>query len=203
MLTEAIDHAGFDPGDEVAIALDIAASQFGAAGAYRLAGETLTTEAMVDRLAAWVERYPIVSVEDPLGEDVAAGVAAFTARVGGRVQVVGDDFLVTDPVRIAAAARDNSLNAVLLKPNQRGTLSETLSAWQVARAAGLRGIVSARSGETEDTTIVHLAIGWGVGQLKVGSITRGERTAKWNEALRIEEALGPRARFAGRAAIAR
>jgi enolase len=200
-LTEAIDRAGYDPGAEMAIALDIAAGQLASGDGYRFAGEHLSTAALSDRLAGWVGRFPIVSIEDPLGEDDFAGFAALAARLEG-VQIVGDDLLVTDPARIARAAEQRSVNAVLLKPNQRGTLTETRRAWQAARDAGLRGIVSARSGETEDTTIVHLAVGWGVGQLKVGSIARGERTAKWNEALRIEEALGPRARFAGRAALA-
>lgn len=200
-LVAAIDRAGFDPGTEVAIALDVAASEFGRGGQYRFEGRDLDSSAMVDLLAGWVDRYPIVSVEDPLGEDDPGGFAAFKRAVGGRVQVVGDDLLVTDPVRIAAHA--GAVSAVLLKPNQRGTLSEILAAWNAARRAGLAGIASARSGETEDTTIVHLAVGWGIGQLKVGSIARGERTAKWNEALRIEEAMGPRARFAGGAILAR
>ena len=154
-------------------------------------------------LLDWIDRYPIVSVEDPLAEDDAPGFAAFTAAAGGRVQVVGDDLLVTEAARIRQAAADRAATAVLLKPNQRGTLTETREAWRAAREVGFAGIVSARSGETEDVTIVHLAVGWGVGQLKVGSFARGERTAKWNEALRIEEALGSRARFAGAAALPR
>ncbi len=200
-LVEAIDRAGFDPGAEVGIALDIAASQFGRGGAYQFCGQALDGAAMVEMLAGWVERFPILSIEDPLAEDDPQCFAAFNRRVGDRVQVVGDDFVVSDAGRIEAAASHGALGAVLLKPNQRGTLTETHAAWQAAQKAGLRGIVSARSGETEDTTVVHLAVGWGVGQLKVGSIARGERTAKWNEALRIEEALGPRARFAGGAAL--
>jgi enolase len=187
----------------VAIALDIAASQFGRAGSYRFSGQTMAADALIDQLAGWVEKFPIVSIEDPLAEDDWDGFSAFTARLGNRIQVVGDDLLVTDPARIAQAAAQRAVNAVLLKPNQRGTLTETFAAWTATQKAGLRGIVSARSGETGDTTIVHLAVGWGIGQLKVGSIVRGERSAKWNEALRIEEALGPRARFAGRAAIGR
>jgi enolase len=151
----------------------------------------------------WIEKYPIVSIEDPLGEDDASGFARFTAAVGTRVQVVGDDFLVSDAALVRDAAALGAANTVLLKPNQRGTLSETLEAWRTAQALGYAGIVSARSGESEDTTIVHLAIGWGVGQLKVGSFARGERTAKWNEAARIEERLGRRARFAGKAVFGR
>ncbi len=202
-LVEAIERAGFDPGTEVGIALDIAASEFRHGARYQFAGETLETEALVARLVGWTERYPIVSVEDPVAQDDEAGFVAFTRAVGARVQVVGDDFLVSDAARIAQAAKAGAGNAAILKPNQRGTLTETRGAWDAARAAGWGGIVSARSGETEDTTIVHLAVGWGVGQLKVGSFARGERTAKWNEALRIEEALGPRGRFAGGASLVR
>jgi enolase len=204
-LVRAIERAGFRPGEEVAIALDVAASEFGRGGRYQLALEEreLGTEEMIALLAGWLARYPIVSIEDPLAEDDAAGFVAFTRAVGATVQVVGDDFLVTDAARVREAAAAGAANAVLLKPNQRGTLSETLAAWHAAQAAGFGGIVSARSGETEDTTIVHLAIGWGVGQLKVGSFARSERMAKWNEALRIEEALAGRARFAGSAVLGR
>lgn len=131
------------------------------------------------------------------------GFVRFTRAVGDRVQIVGDDLLVSHAELLRDAAQQGAANCVLLKPNQRGTLSETLAAWQAAKAAGYAGIVSARSGETEDTTIVHLAIGWGVGQLKVGAFARGERMAKWNEALRIEQRLGKAARFAGAAAFGR
>jgi enolase len=204
-LVAAIEHAGFVPGREIAIALDIAASEFGHAGRYTLALEarTIDSDGLIAMLLDWIERYPIVSIEDPLAEDDAEGFARFTRAAGGHVQIVGDDFLVSDAARVREAAALGAANTVLLKPNQRGTLSETRQAWEAARAAGYAGIVSARSGETEDTTIVHLAIGWGVGQLKVGSFARGERMAKWNEALRIEERLGARARFAGATALGR
>jgi enolase len=204
-LVAAIERAGLKPGAQVAIALDIAASEFGHGGSYMLGleGRTLDTEAMIDLLKRWIGRYPIVSIEDPLAEDDAEGFVAFTRAVGSRIQVVGDDFLVSDAARVREAALRRAGNTVLLKPNQRGTLTETLAAWHAAKAAGFGGIVSARSGETEDTTIVHLAVGWGVGQLKVGSFARSERMAKWNEALRIEESLGARARFAGAAALRR
>jgi enolase 1/2/3 len=204
-LVRAIERAGFAPGSQVAIALDVAASEFGRNRRYRLGLENreLDTDGMIRLLAGWVAAYPIVSIEDPLAEDDAAGFAAFTREVGDRVQVVGDDFLVTDAARVRQAAAAGAANCVLLKPNQRGTLTETRAAWEAAKEAGFAGIVSARSGETEDTTIVHLAVGWGVGQLKVGSFARSERMAKWNEALRIEEALGARARFAGGAALGR
>jgi enolase len=204
-LVRAIERAGFAPGRQVAVALDIAASEFGRDGRYRLGleGRELDTGGMVEMLAGWVRAYPIVSVEDPLAEDDAEGFVAFTRAVGDRVQVVGDDFLVTDAARVRAAAAAGAANTVLIKPNQRGTLTETRAAWDAAREVGYAGIVSARSGETEDVTIVHLAVGWGVGQLKVGSFARSERMAKWNEALRLEEALGDRARFAGGAALGR
>ncbi len=204
-LVRAIERAGLKPGVQVAIALDIAASEFGRGGRYTLGLESraLDSDGMIRMLADWVDAYPIVSIEDPLAEDDAAGFAAFTAELGHRIQIVGDDFLVSDAARVRAAAAQGAANTVLLKPNQRGTLSETRAAWDAAKDAGFAGIVSARSGETEDTTIVHLAVGWGVGQLKVGSFARGERMAKWNEALRIEEALGARARFAGGAALRR
>jgi enolase len=204
-LVAAIERAGFAPGADVAIALDVAASEFGRDGRYTLALESraLDADGMIELLLRWLERYPIVSIEDPLAEDDAAGFARFTQAAGDRVQVVGDDLLVTDATLVRQAAAQGAANTVLLKPNQRGTLSETLQAWRAAQDAGYAGIVSARSGETEETTIVHLAVGWGVGQLKVGSFARGERMAKWNEALRIEERLGSRARFAGAAVLGR
>lgn len=204
-LVKAIERAGFRPGPQVAIALDIAATDFGRGGRYRLGleGRELDTDGMIRLLAGWIDAYPIASIEDPLAEDDWDGFAAFTKDVGHRVQVVGDDFLVTDAARVRRAAEAGAANTVLIKPNQRGTLTETKAAWDAAREVGYAGIVSARSGETEDVTIVHLALGWGVGQLKVGSFARSERMAKWNEALRIEEALGSRARFAGGAVLGR
>jgi enolase len=197
-LMRAIERAGFIPGQEIALSLDIAASEFGENGHYRLAldGRTLDSDAMAEMLIGWLDRYPIASIEDPLAEDDAEGLRRFTAAVGHRVQIVGDDFLVTSADRVRKAAAQGACNAVLIKPNQAGTISEAKAALDAARAAGWDAIVSARSGETEDVTIVHLAVGWGVGQIKVGSFARSERMAKWNEALRIEEALGPRARFA-------
>ena len=201
MLTRAIERAGFHPGEQVAIALDIAATQLGRAGRYRLEGREVDADGLIAVLEGWLARYPIVSVEDPLAEDDPQGFVQFTRRNGDRIQIVGDDFLVTDAGRVRAAAQSGACTTVLLKPNQRGTLTETLAAWDAAKAYGMGGIVSARSGESEDVTIVHLAVGWGVPQLKVGSFTRSERMAKWNEGLRIEEALGGRARFAGRKAL--
>ena len=199
MLVLAIERAGFIPGDQVAIALDIAASEFGQQGQYRLGLESreLDSDGMIEMLLRWVEKYPIVSIEDPLAEDDSVGFSRFTKAIGHRLQIVGDDFLVSNSNLIREAANLGAANTVLLKPNQRGTLSETLEAWKVAQELGYSAIVSARSGETEDTTIVDLAIGWNVGQLKVGSFARSERMVKWNHALRIEEQLGAQARFAG------
>ncbi|MHA1566888.1 MAG: phosphopyruvate hydratase [Alphaproteobacteria bacterium] len=202
-LTQAIEKAGFRPVEQVAIALDIAASEFGEAGVYELALESraLGREAMVALLMDWVGRFPILSLEDPLGEDDAAGFALLMGQCGSRLQVVGDDLLVSDETRVRDAAARGLANTVLLKPNQRGTLLEVRQAWEAAQDVGMSGIVSARSGETEDVTIAHLAVGWGVGQFKVGSFARSERMAKWNEVLRIAEALGPKARFAGAGAL--
>ncbi len=190
-LVGAIADAGLEPGTDVAIALDVAASQLYRGGAYHLALEnrTLSSEQLHAMLLRWIERYPIVSIEDPFAEHDAAAMRAFTRAAG--IQVVGDDFFVTSQEKVRNA--DGACNAVLLKPNQAGTVSETLACWNAAREAGYRGIVSARSGETEDVSIVHLAVGWGVPQLKVGSFARSERMAKWNEGLRIEEALGAKA----------
>jgi enolase len=204
-LVAAIERSGFVPGEDVAVALDIAASDFGRAGRYKLGleGRELDADGLIELLLRWIERYPIVSIEDPLAEDDPEGFARFTQAAGHRVQIVGDDFLVSHAPLIEQAAAIGAANTVLLKPNQRGTLTETRDAWDAARKAGYGGIVSARSGETEDTTIVHLAIGWQTGQLKVGSFARSERLAKWNEAVRIEERLGRRAKFAGASALGR
>jgi enolase len=198
MLVRAIERAGFTPGDEVAISLDVAASEFGAGGRYRLAleGRELDSDGMAAMLGRWIERYPIVAIEDPLAEDDRDGFCRFTAAFGDRIQVIGDDYLVTNAERVRKAAKSRACNAVLIKPNQAGTITETKAALDAAKAAGFGTIVSARSGETEDVTIAHLAVGWNAGQLKVGSFARSERMAKWNEVLRIEEALGPAARLA-------
>lgn len=194
-LVAAISDAGLEPGADVAIALDIAASQLHRAGSYHLALENraLSSEQLHAMLLRWIERYPIVSIEDPFAEHDAAAMQAFTRAAGGRIQIVGDDFFVTSEAKLKKGIEEKTCNAVLLKPDQVGTLTETLACWTAARAAGYRAIVSARSGESEDVAIVHLAVGWGVPQLKVGSFARSERMAKWNEGLRIEESLGAKA----------
>jgi enolase len=203
-LLRAIERAGYVPGQEVAISLDIAATDFGRGGRYRLARDAreIDSDGMGEMLLGWLARYPIVAIEDPLGEDDAAGLRKFTAAAGGRVEVVADDFICTNASRITGAAATGACNTALIKPNQAGTVSETRAALDAARAAGWQSIVSARSGETEDVSVVHLAVGWGAKQLKVGSFARSERMAKWNEGLRIAEALGqtggnlpPRASF--------
>ena len=203
-LVQAIEDAGRTPGDDLAVSLDVAASEFHEAGRYQLGldGRTVDRDALIELLIGWLDRYPIVSIEDPLAEDDADGMQRFTAAVGDRVQIVGDDYLVTSARRVERAARERACNALLVKPNQAGTVTETRAALDAARAAGFATIVSARSGETEDVTIAHLAVGWRAGQLKVGSFARSERMAKWNEVLRIEEALGNAALFAGGGALA-
>jgi len=192
-LVGAIADAGLEPGTDVGIALDVAATQFYRGGSYHLALENraLSSGQLHAMLMRWIERYPIVSIEDPFAEHDVEAMRAFTRDAGNRIQIVGDDFFVTDAKKVRDAK--GACNAVLLKPNQVGTVTETFACWQAASAAGYRAIVSARSGESEDTAIVHLAVGWGVPQLKVGSFSRSERMAKWNEGLRIEEALGARA----------
>lgn len=202
-LVEAIEDTGLKSGKDVGISLDIAASEFGRRGCYELAldGRTLDTQGMVDMIGGWLTSYPILSVEDPVAEDDVEGFRLFTEAYGARCQVIGDDFLVTHAGRVRAAAKAQTLNAVLIKPNQAGTVSEAHAALLAGQAAGFGTIVSARSGETEDVTIAHLSVGWNAGQLKVGSFSRSERMAKWNEMLRIEESLGTAAKFAGWSAL--
>jgi enolase len=203
MLVRAIERAGYAPGRDVAISLDIAASEFGRDGRYRLAfpRRELSADGMAEILLRWLDRFPIVSIEDPFAEDDPVAWQRFTAEAATRVQIIGDDLLVTSADRVAAAALERTCNAVLIKPNQAGTVTEARAALDAGKRAGFATIVSARSGETEDVSIAHLAVGWNAGQIKVGSFARGERTAKWNELLRIEEALGSGARYAGAAAL--
>ncbi|WP_426415483.1 phosphopyruvate hydratase [Aestuariirhabdus sp. LZHN29] len=191
-LVRAIEGAGFIPGEDVAISLDIAATDFGKAGRYQLSADKreVDSDGLSEMLLRWIERYPIVAIEDPLGEDDPEAMAAFTAAAGDKVEVIADDFICTSASRIEEAHRGGACNTALIKPNQVGTLTETKAALDRSRQLGWESIVSARSGETEDTTIVHLAVGWGVKQLKVGSFSRSERMAKWNEGLRVAETLG-------------
>lgn len=199
ILVEAIEKAGEKPGERVVVSLDIAASEFGKKGRYRLALDDceMDSQGLVDMLGRWLDRYPIASIEDPLGEDDTEGMIEFTRRYGDRVQIIGDDFLVTDADLVDEAAGAGAGNAVLIKVNQAGTVSEAIEAYRSARNARWGAVVSARSGETEDVSISHLSVGLGCGQLKVGSFQRSERTAKWNECLRIQEALGAESFVAG------
>jgi enolase len=193
----AIERAGEVPGERVVISLDVAASEFGHGGRYELAldGRSLDRDGMIEMLGGWLDRYPIVAIEDPLAEDDAEGMARFTAAYGERVEIIGDDLLVTNAGLVEASAVAGTCNALLLKVNQAGTVSEALAAWRAASSHGWSTVVSARSGETEDTSIVHVAVGLGAGQLKVGSFARSERMAKWNECIRLEETHGAEMRF--------
>ncbi|HEX2591276.1 MAG TPA: phosphopyruvate hydratase [Rhizomicrobium sp.] len=198
-LTLSIERAGYKPGHDVFISLDIASSEFHIDGAYRMGldGSALDTHAMVSLMKLWCDRYPVISIEDPVGQTDFAGMVEATAALKTGAQVVGDDFLVTDATRVKDAAAAGACTTALIKVNQVGTVSRAKAALDAAKAAGWGSIVSARSGETEDISIAHLATGWDAGQIKVGSFARSERMAKWNELLRIEEELGADARFAG------
>ena len=206
-LLAAIEKAGYEPGEECFIALDVAASEFFIQenGTYSLALEdaVLTPEELIARYTDWVDRYPIVSIEDGMAEEDWDGWRAMTERLGGRVQLVGDDLFTTNPTRIEKGLWLDAANAVLIKPNQIGTVTETLQAMELTRNAGWGMVVSHRSGETEDTFISDLAVGTSAGQIKAGAPARGERTAKYNRLLRIEEELGDRARFTGLAVYER
>ena len=209
LLIDAIAAAGRVPGDEVAIALDPAVTELyegeGEGGRYVLAreGRTLDSDQLAALWAEWIRDYPIVSIEDGMAEDDWAGWSALTARTGERVQLVGDDLFVTNIERLRRGIEERSANAILVKLNQIGTLSETLDAIRLAHEAGFAAVISHRSGETEDTTIAHLAVATGAGQIKTGAPARSDRTAKYNELLRIEDALGDAAHYAGRSAFPR
>ena len=204
LVLEAIQRAGYRPGDQIAIALDPAATELFSEGRYVLAREkrTMSGNELIDFWADWVTRYPIISLEDGLAEDDWAGWISLTDRLGGRIQIMGDDLLVTNTERLARGIRERAANAILIKLNQIGTLTETREAVEMAHAAGWRAIVSHRSGETEDTTIADLVVALGTGQIKTGSVSRSERIAKYNRLLRIEEELGGAAEYAGRHAFA-
>lgn len=188
-LLRAIEKSGHRPGEDVAISLDIAASEFGKNGTYRLSRDDVEMNSLEfgELVLGWLATYPIVSVEDPLAEDDIAGLSSFTSRAGNKVQIIADDAAVTNADRIRAGAAAGACNSVLLKPNQNGTVSGVLEAMEAACEVGWGMVISARSGETEDVSIVHMAVGWGIAQLKVGSFSRSERMAKWNEGLRIAD----------------
>jgi enolase len=212
IVVRAIEGAGYRPGEDVSIALDPAATELVEAGSgrngaptrYVLAreGRTLDSGQLIDLWADWAARYPIVSLEDGLAEDDWAGWAELTRRLGDRLQLVGDDLLVTNPERIRRAIGEKAANSVLIKLNQIGTLTETVQAIETARRAGWTAVVSHRSGETEDTTIADLVVAMGTGQIKTGAPSRSERVAKYNRLLRIEEELGEAAVYPGRSALA-
>jgi len=199
----AIEKAGYRAGEEVALALDPAASEFFGDGAYQYKGEgtTRTVEQQVDYLAALVKRYPIVSIEDGMAEDDLKGWKLLTAKIGTQCQLVGDDVFVTNVARLTQGIKDGIANSILIKVNQIGTLTETLAAVECAHKAGYTAVMSHRSGETEDSTIADLAVATNCGQIKTGSLARSDRTAKYNQLLRIEEELGAQAAYAGRAAF--
>jgi enolase len=199
LVVEAIQQAGYTPGEQIAICLDPATTELFAEGRYTLVKEdrTLSSDEMVAFWAEWADRYPIVSLEDGLAEDDWAGWTALAARLGERIQLVGDDIFVTNTERLARGIRERAANAILIKLNQIGTLTETIEAVEMAHRAGWRAVISHRSGETEDTTIADLVVALNTGQIKTGSISRSERIAKYNRLLRIEEELGDAAEFAG------
>jgi enolase len=206
LFMQAIEKAGYRAGEDVVLALDVAASEFAESGGrYRLRRENLvlSSEEMIHRYEQLLDRYPIVSIEDGLGEDDVAGWGALTRTLGRRVQLVGDDVFVTNPAIIQQAIKNGLANAVLVKVNQVGTLTETLEAIELAKRAGYGTVISHRSGETEDTFVADLAVAVNAGQIKTGSVARGERTAKYNQLLRIEEELGNAASWPGRSLYTR
>jgi len=203
LILAAIEKAGLKPGSDVALALDVASTEFFQGGSYSFEKEQRTAEQMADYYAELVASYPLVSIEDPLAEDDFEGWAALTERLGGSVQLVGDDLFVTNPARLADGIARGAANSLLVKVNQIGTLTETLDAVQLAQRSGYTAILSHRSGETEDTTIADLAVATDAGQIKTGAPARSERVAKYNQLLRIEEELAEAAVYAGAAAFPR
>ncbi|MBX3142660.1 MAG: phosphopyruvate hydratase [Trueperaceae bacterium] len=205
VLLEAIEKAGYTPGDEIGIALDPASTEFYEGGLYRLGaeGKSFDTDGMIDYWDEWVSKYPIVSIEDGLAEDDWIGWAKMTARMGGKVQLVGDDLFVTNTNRLQRGIDSSVGNAILVKVNQIGTLTESMDAIELAKQYGYRNVISHRSGETEDTFIADLAVAVNAGQIKTGSASRSDRVAKYNRLLRIEAELGDGARYLGKAALKR
>ena len=203
LIIEAVEKAGYKVGTQIALAMDVAATEFYSDGAYTFEGSKLSSAEMIAYYKGLVDSYPLVSIEDPLSEDDWDGWAAITNELGQRVQLVGDDLFVTNPTRLARGIEAKTANALLVKVNQIGTLTETLDAVAMAHKAGYRSMMSHRSGETEDTTIADLAVAALCGQIKTGAPARSERVAKYNQLLRIEEELGSRARYAGKEAFPR
>jgi enolase len=203
LIAEAVQAAGFNLGTDIVFAMDVAATEFHSDGSYIFEGSPKSTEEMINYYAKLAETYPIVSIEDPLSEEDWAGWSAMTAQLGDRIQIVGDDLFVTNPTRISRGIGEKAANAVLVKVNQIGSLTETLDAVDLAHRAGFRTMMSHRSGETEDTTIADLAVAVGSGQIKTGAPARSDRVAKYNQLLRIEEQLGDAARYAGAGAFPR
>jgi enolase len=203
LILEAIEAAGFKPGKDVALAMDVAATEFHEKGKYTFEGSSRTSDQMIAYYADLVSAYPLVSIEDPLDEEDWSGWTSMTASLGSKVQIVGDDLFVTNPERLARGIAGNTANALLVKVNQIGTLTETLDAVDLAHRANYRSMLSHRSGETEDVTIADLAVATNCGQIKTGAPARSERVAKYNQLLRIEEELAEGAVFAGRNAFPR
>jgi enolase len=203
LIAEAVQAAGYSLGTDIALALDVAATEFYKEGCYVFEGAQKTSDDMIAYYTSLVDGFPIVSIEDPLAEDDWAGWKSLTAALGNRIQIVGDDLFVTNPQRIARGIAESAANAVLIKVNQIGTLTETFDAVELSHRAGYRTMMSHRSGETEDTTIADLAVAVGTGQIKTGAPARSERVAKFNQLLRIEDELDDAARFAGASAFPR
>ena len=203
LIIEAIEAAGYKPGTQIALAMDVAATEFHENGKYKFEGSERTSDEMIAYYTELVNSYPIVSIEDPLDEDDWDGWAKMTAALGDKIQIVGDDLFVTNPERLARGIKAKTANALLVKVNQIGTLTETIDAVTMAHRAGYRSMMSHRSGETEDTTIADLAVALECGQIKTGAPARSERVAKYNQLLRIEEELGDAALYAGRGAFPR
>lgn len=203
LILEAVEKAGFKPGKEIALAMDVAATEFHEKGVYNFEGKKLTSDEMISYYAELVNAYPLVSIEDPLDEDDWDGWKKMTSQLGSKIQIVGDDLFVTNPERLSRGIENQTANALLVKVNQIGTLTETMDAVALAHRSGYRSMMSHRSGETEDTTIADLAVALECGQIKTGAPARSERVAKYNQLLRIEEELADAAIYAGRNAFPR
>jgi enolase len=207
LVVEAIKKAGYKPGKDISIALDVAATELykttskGSVYELKIEGKTLTSEEMIGMYESWIKKYPIISIEDGLSEDDWQGYTKFVSKLGSKIQIVGDDLFVTNIERLKKGIEEKSANSILIKLNQIGTVSETISTIKEATKAGFTSIISHRSGETEDSTIADFAVGLNTGQIKTGSLCRSDRTAKYNQLLRIEEDLGSKATYPGKKAF--